>query len=145
MLFLIGMVGVAQAQWVFKKVDNGFDNPYKIAFTNTNNLGFLKMERYDEGVMLYLQGLHFCVDEEVSVDISLFVNNEWKKYSVPATVSISKEILWLINDIANDKSFLNHFCNATKIKLRVNMIDCDTEIYEFPMTNSAKAYQFMKN
>ena len=141
---LIGMVGIAKAQWTFKKVDNGFDNPYKVAYTNTNNLGYLKMEKYDGSVMLYLRGLYFCGDDPLNIDISLFVNNEWQKYSVVAKTSLDKDIVWLLDDIANDKAFLTHFCNSTKMKIRVNMIDCDTEIYEFPMGNSARAYQFMK-
>ena len=139
----IGMVGVAKAQWVFKKVDNGFDTPFRIAYTNSNNLGYLKMEQYDGKVLMFLKGLYFC-EENVTCDVSLFVNNEWQKYSYTVGVSSDNNIVWLVNDMTTDKTFLAHFCNATKIKIRVNMIDCDTEIYEFPMGNSSRAYQFMK-
>jgi hypothetical protein len=39
----------ANAQWVVKKIDNGFDAPSKIAYTEDGQRPFLKLERY-EGV-----------------------------------------------------------------------------------------------
>ena len=32
------------SQWTFQKVDNGFDEPYKIAYTAKNNDALLKLE-----------------------------------------------------------------------------------------------------
>ena len=37
----------ANAQWTNKTVDNGFDDPYRIWYTATNNLGYLKLENVD--------------------------------------------------------------------------------------------------
>jgi hypothetical protein len=139
-----GMVGFANAQWTFKKVDNGFDEPYKVAYTNTNNLGFLKMEKYNDGVTLYIKGAYFC-GEKANVDISFWANNEWQRYTIECNVSLDNDIVWLIEDLAYDKAFLTHFMNSSKVRVRVNTEACDSDIYEFPMGNSARAYQFLKN
>jgi hypothetical protein len=140
---LIGMVGVAKAQWTFKKVDNGFDEPYKVAYTNTNNFGFLKMEKYNDGVTLYVKGSFFC-GEKATADISFWANNEWQKYTIDCNVSTDNSIVWLIEDLGYDKVFLTHFMNSTKVRIRITTEGCDNDIFEFPMGNSARAYQFMK-
>jgi len=139
-----GMVGFANAQWTFKKVDNGFDDAYKIAYTNTNNLGFLKLEKLNDGVALYIKGAYFC-GENANVDISFWANNECQRYTITCNISSDNTIVWLIEDLGYDKAFLAHFMNSSKVRLRVNTESCDSEIYEFPMGNSARAYQFLKN
>jgi len=42
----------AFGQWTFQKVDNGFDEPYKIAYTAQNNNAILKLEPVDFQVEL---------------------------------------------------------------------------------------------
>jgi hypothetical protein len=43
---------VAFGQWTFKTVDNGFDEPYKIAYTAKNNDALLKLEPVEVEVAL---------------------------------------------------------------------------------------------
>ncbi len=43
---------VAFGQWTFKTVDNGFDEPYKIAYTAKNNNAILKIEPVEAEVAL---------------------------------------------------------------------------------------------
>ena len=64
---LIGMVGFAKAQWTYKKIDNGLDLPYKVAFTETYRNAFLKMENVDGDIWFYMKADYFCNDE-VNVD-----------------------------------------------------------------------------
>jgi hypothetical protein len=147
LVFFIFINAIAsKGQWVFKKVDNGFDDPYKIAFTSNNNSGYLKMERYNGKLLLYLVSEEniFC-GESVESDVSLFFKNEWKRYSTSANVSVDKDIVWLVDDIfeATDE-FISHFNAASKIKIRIRSESCEPLIYEFSMLNSSKALQFMK-
>jgi hypothetical protein len=43
-LLIVSYCGTAKSQWTFKKVDNDFDAPYKIAYTATNDDAILKLE-----------------------------------------------------------------------------------------------------
>ena len=44
LLGAILITGSISAQWTYKVSNNGFDDPYKIAYTEVNNNAFLKME-----------------------------------------------------------------------------------------------------
>jgi hypothetical protein len=53
LLLLNGLLPIfAFGQWTFQKVDNGFDEPYKIAYTAQNNNAILKLEPVDFQVEL---------------------------------------------------------------------------------------------
>jgi hypothetical protein len=143
---LIGMVGFAKAQWTYKKIDNGLDLPYKVAFTETYRNAFLKMENVDGDIWLYIKADYFCNDE-VNVDFSFFINGEWKRYNFNAPVSSSKDIVWLEMGLNKEADFLTDFLSSTKVRLRVNYPSeevCSSTIYEFNMLNSSKAYNFMR-
>ena len=51
LVFSIGLAlslsSSAFGQWVVKKIDNGFDTPTKIAYTEDGQRPFLKLERYE--------------------------------------------------------------------------------------------------
>ena len=143
---LIGMVGIAKAQWSYKKVDNGIDPPYKIAFTQSDRDTYLKMETIDGNVNLYLKGIYFC-GEMVNVDISFLVNDIWMRYNFNSNVGSSQSVVWLEDYLQNEGHFLNHFLSASKMRLRVNYSSddiCTSTIYEYSMINSSKAFEFMK-
>jgi hypothetical protein len=61
-LMLVGFN--SSAQWTYQVVDNGFDEKYRIAYTETNNNGFLKLENVDGDVLFYLRGGYFCDDNQ---------------------------------------------------------------------------------
>ena len=135
------LANVSIAQWTNKSVNNSFDEPYRICHTKENNGAILKLENVDGEIALYLQGGYFC-DENLTVDVSLMVNGEWKKYSTVGTKSDDSKAVFLIDDLASSELIIN-FLNATSIKLRVNETYCETEYYQFNMLGSTSAYKFI--
>lgn len=144
-IFTIATLLVANlsiAQWTNKSVDNGLDEPYKICYTAKNNGSVLKLEKTSSGVAFYLQGGYFC-DEIPSVDISFLVKNTWVRYSMIGFTSSQKDVVFL-SDYLDESEFFFSFLNATSVKVRVNEEFCDTEIYEFNMSGSTSAFNFIK-
>jgi hypothetical protein len=136
------LANVSLAQWTNKNINNGFDEPYKICHTKENNKAVLKLENVDGEVAFYLQGGYFC-DDYLNVDISLMVNGIWKRYSVTGEKSTDSKAVFLINDLTNSEMVID-FLNSTSIKLRVNETYCETEYYQFNMSGSTSAYNFIK-
>lgn len=133
----------AFSQWVVKKIDNGFDTPYKIAYTEDGQVEFLKLESYN-GVAFYMGGVYVC-DESVTVDISFLVNGEYKKYSVAGSTSENRKTLFIVDDLNSDPDLLADFKAASSVRIRVNDTTCDSEIHEFKMTGSTAAYNAINN
>ena len=126
------------AQWKVQNVDNGFDKPYKIAYTEDGQAEYLKLENY-KGIAFYIGGVYVC-DESVTVDISFLVNGTYKKYFTTGDVSDNHKIVFIVDDINTDVNFLADFKAASSVKIRIHDTTCDTEIYEFKMTGSTAAY-----
>lgn len=133
----------ALSQWVVTKIDNGFDTPYKIAYTEDGQSEFLKLENY-KGIAFYIGGVYVC-DESVTVDISFLVNGEYKKYNVTGRTSENRKTLFMVDDLNSDPNLLADFKAASSVKIRVHDTTCDTEIYEFKMTGSTAAYNAISN
>jgi hypothetical protein len=137
------ITGLSMAQWTKTNVNDGLDEPYKICYTATNNGSFLKLE-YSEGmVVFYLQGGYHC-DENPSVDISFLVNNQWYRYNVIGERSSDNRSIFLTTKIDSEPYFTD-FLNASQVKIRVNEMYCDSDIYSFSMAGSTSAYNFIKN
>ena len=133
----------ALSQWIVKTIDNGFDAPYKIAYTDGDETAFLKLENY-KGIAFYMGGVYVC-DESLTVDISFLVNGEYQKYYTTGKTSDNHKTLFMIDDLNSDLEFLADFKAAKSVKIRVNDTTCDTEIYEFNMTGSTAAYTSISN
>jgi len=131
------------SQWISKKIENGFDTPYYIAYTQDGQNEYLKLENY-KGIAFYMGGVYIC-DESVSVDISFLVNNEYQKYNIKGNVSDNRKTLFMVDDLNSDSEFLADFKAASSIRIRVNDTTCDTEIYEFKMTGSTAAFNTVFN
>lgn len=136
------LVNVSFGQWTNKSVDNGFDDPYKICHTRMNNGAILKLENVYGSIAFYIDGTYFCSDAPI-VDISFLVSGKWVKYSIPSSKSDDSKALFLIDDIENSEMFTD-FLKATSVKMRVNEEYCDTEIFEFSMSGSTAAINFIK-
>jgi hypothetical protein len=131
------------AQWKNKSVDNGFDNPYRICYTHANNGAVLKLEKTSGGIAFYLQGGYFC-DEVPYVELSFLVNNKWVKYSLAGFINDERDSIFL-TDYLQDSEFFMSFLNCNSVRLRVNdEYPCVTEIYEFNMSGSTSAFNFIK-
>jgi hypothetical protein len=131
------------AQWKVDKIDNGFDTPYYIAYTQDGQNAYLKLENY-KGIAFYMGGIYVC-DESVVVDISFMVNGEYQKYYLTGNVSENRKTLFMVDDLNSDAEFLADFKAASSVRIRVNDKTCDTEIYEFKMTGSTAAFNRVTN
>lgn len=134
-------VGLVNAQWTKKTVNNGLDEPYKICYTATNNGAFLKLEGDASEIAFYVAGGYYCEDSPL-VDISFLVNNQWQRHSLWGnTTSDNKAVFFTMN--LQNEPFFKDFLNATSVKLRVNETYCENEVYQFNMTGSTSAFNFL--
>jgi hypothetical protein len=145
---LIISVGVmlclnANAQWTNKTINNGFDEPYRICYTATNNFGYLKLENVDGQIYFYLNG-KYCCDDSLVVNLSFIVNGVTVKYFCTANVSDDKETVWILEDFLNS-TVVESFKNYSSLNIRVNDTVCNEEIYSFNMSGSTAALNFITN
>lgn len=131
----------AKAQWTYQNVNNGIDDPYKIAYTETRDNARLKLEVIGGELTFYINGLYFCEDFP-TVDVVFTVNGETKKYQVTGAKSDNSNSVFITFDLMNE-AFGEDFKNASSVKVRVNETYCGTEVYTFPMTHSKSAVDFM--
>jgi hypothetical protein len=141
-LLFVLIVSFANAQWTYRNIDNGFDEPYKIAHSAVNNNGFVKLEEDEGTIFFYLQGTYFC-DEYPDVDLVYVVNGQNKKYNIQGFKTSNSTIIVLSFDLLNDE-MLNDFKNCTTLKIRVNETHCRTDVYTFNMSKSSSALNFVK-
>jgi hypothetical protein len=128
-------------QWTYKTVSNGFDPTYKIAYCGAGKT-YLKLENVDTLMSFYIVGGYTC-DENPRVDISFLTSKGNSVYTVIGTTSTSREIVFIVDDMFALPGFIEDFKNAISVKIRVNESYCDTEVFEFKMTGSTAAFNFM--
>ena len=132
----------ANAQWVTRTVNNDFDDPYRIAFTENNDM-LLKLENVNGKVWVYVANGYTC-DDNLTVDASFIVNGVAKKYTFNAFTSDDRENVFFIGDLVNEDCLVD-FKACTSIKIRINDTTCHTEIYQFNMSGSSSALKFVSN
>jgi len=147
-LLVLGLVlsTTLNAQWVSKNINNGLDDPYKICYNTNEFKDILKMEQYNGGVILYVQDETNCFNEEdVHTDISFFVKGEWIRFIFECN-AIDDSAMGLVHNLLNpnNEKLLNSFKLATKIRFRYNYTICEPEVYEFNMSGSTAALNFIK-
>lgn len=131
------------AQWITKKVDNGFDEPYKICYNRNQYGDLLKLEDFGGIITLYIQQDYFC-DDEVNIDVAFLVNGEWKRYNLDRGVVNGVMIIQADLSINSEfPEFSKNFRLCTKFKVRLNNTTCEPEIFEFNMSGSTAALTFM--
>jgi hypothetical protein len=133
----------AFAQWVTKTIDNGFDEPTKIAYTEDGQRPFLKLERFESAGVLMMGGVYFC-SNPVFIELSFQVNGVNKKYGRIANVNEDQNRAFITWDIKNE-DFISDFKNATSVKVRITDTDeCnDGQIYTFKMSGSTASINFV--
>jgi hypothetical protein len=132
----------ASAQWIYKTVNNGFDDPYKIAHTDLVQNEFLKLENYDNRISFYIDNLYIC-DETVNVDISFLVNGVYQKYNIEnCSISEDNETVFLVSNLTTHE-MLSSFKTASLVKIRINDNTCGVATYEFKMAGSKTAYNYV--
>jgi hypothetical protein len=142
-LVLLFSVSMAYSQWTYERVDNGFDEPYRIAYTKVNNDCILKLENVNGEVAFYIQGGYFC-DEEPLVEMSFLVGSEYHKFYANGTKGDDSKVVFIMDDITGS-NILADFKNCSILKIRITDDICDDEIFNFNMTNSTSAYKYILN
>ena len=131
----------AKAQWTYQKIDNGFDEPYEIAYTEPSDGVYLKLELVRGEVVLYISGGYYC-DEYPSVDVVFVVDGVNKKYNFRSVKSENSKTLYFTFNFLAETS-VEDFKNAKSVKIRVNESYCTTEQYVFDMGRSKAALEFI--
>ena len=132
----------ANAQWIVKRLDNGFDIPTKIAFTEDGQKQYMKLERFEESVAFYLGGIYIC-EGPIFVELSFQVNGVNKQYGRVATLNDDNTIIFVSWDMLTE-NFYADFKNCTSVKVRISDSGCDSQdIYTFKMTGSTAALNFV--
>ena len=130
------------AQWTYKAVNDDFDGSFKVAYTETVNNAWLKLELSDGDVAFFIKGGYYC-DAKPSIDLVFLVNGEPKKYTVTGFTSEDRNIVF-IDLYLNKSEMLESFKNASKLKITINQEVCTDDVYIFDMKNSTAAFNFIK-
>ena len=136
--------GTLNAQWSFKTVNNGFDKPYKVAYTPGNNGAEAYMLFVDSSVVLEISGGYYC-DEEPNVDVVLVVNGVDNKFEFEGYKGSTSDVVYLTWDMELHPEFLNAFKLASIMRVRINESSCDNAIYTYKMTSSKAAFDYVRN
>lgn len=142
-IFVCFITTISFSQWTYERVDNGFDDPYRIAYTKSNNNSILKLENVYGAIAFYLQGGYFC-DDEPLVEMSFLVGSEYHKFYVYGHTSEDKDAIFIMDDI-DGSNILNDFKNCSSMKIRITDDICDNEIYNFNMSHSTSAFNYILN
>lgn len=92
-------------------------------------------------ISFYLSGGYHC-DDEISVDISFMVAGQFVKFSVNGVKSSDSETVFLIDDLLSS-DMKDAFLKASSVKLRFNESHCQSDYYEFKMSGSTAALNFV--
>jgi hypothetical protein len=144
---VILMTNMAYSQWVTKKVDNGLDDPYRIAYcVNDTERALLKLERGTDYLAFYVTGSYYC-DDYPTVDIGLISKAGTKRYQFKCKKSNDNKTVFIILNILSEEEeeFLQDFRAANELVMRVNETNCTDELYRFKMTGSSDAIDYMRN
>lgn len=131
------------SQWVYKTITDGFDDPYKIAYTDNTTGAYLKMENVDGKVVFYIKGGYYC-DEEPTYDFVFQLGQEVYKVSGVGLRSKANDIIFFTPNLLDEEyQTVDWFKKCSKLKIRINESYCTTELYEFNMSKSSSALNFM--
>lgn len=142
-IILLALSFTASSQWITKNIDNGFDDPYHIAYTSDGQDSYLKLENVEGKIYFYLGGGYTCSDE-LTVDISFIVNGAYEKYTFNAVSSEDRKNVFFVSDLLNE-TCLADFKACSSLKIRINDSLCETEIYTFNMSGSSAALKYVIN
>lgn len=133
----------AQAQWVVKKLDNGFDKPTKMAYTEDGQRPFLKLEQFEGAAVFLLKGVYFC-GSPIFIELSFQVNGVNKVYGEICELNTDETVAFITWDLKNEE-YYNDFKNCTSVKLRITDSSCEEtgEIYTFKMSGSTAAANYV--
>jgi hypothetical protein len=147
LLACVLIMNLAQAQWVHQWMNPDFEEKYKIAYNeDKRGYNFLKLEKYENRVFLYLTDYDVCENlQDYVVTFAFFIGDKKVLKNYTAIFLDAGEILAFSVD-TTDPDFQKLFFQSTTLKIKVDHPDCEyVSFYEFKMLNSAKALNFMLN
>lgn len=131
------------SQWVYKTITDGFDDPYKIAYTDNAYGPYLKMEMFNGSLIFYIKGSYFC-DEELGYDFVFQSGSDVYKVSGVGVKNDNGDVLFFTADLINEgDEVVSWFKKCSKLKIRINETICPIDYYEFDMSKSSSALEFM--
>lgn len=148
-LLLIGIIALSftsNAQWVVNKLDNGFDTPSKIAYTNEKQATYLKLEYVNNEVVFYVGGETYCGDGPVFVELSFQVNGVNKQYGRSCLLYGDEDPIAVVSIDLLNEDFYADFKSASTIKIRISDFDCSETVrtlYTFSMSGSTAAVNYV--
>jgi hypothetical protein len=132
------------SQWTYQTINNGFDDPYRIAYTAEDEGAFLKLENVEGRVAFYISGSYYC-DDYPTCDFVFSNSTTTHKASLTGAKNDNSEIIFFTFDLmAEDSLFVDWFKKCSTLKIRVNETYCTSNYYEFNMSKSQSALNFIK-
>jgi hypothetical protein len=92
-------------------------------------------------ISFYLSGGYHC-DDEIPVDISFLIGTQFQKFSVKGMKSKDSGTVFLLDDLSTS-DMKESFLKSSMVKLRFNESTCENDYYEFKMTGSKAALEFI--
>jgi hypothetical protein len=133
---------IAHSQWVTKTVDTGLIAPYRICHSKEVDGAFLKLEKVHGSIVFYIQG-DYIFESDVNVELAFLVNEEYKKYSFPASTSKTHDCVFftwnLMNSLADED-----FQKCSSLTVNIYDLTCNPCSYTFNMEGSVKALEYIK-
>jgi len=129
-------------QWTNRTVNNDFDPEYRIAYNRALDGTLLKLEDDDGELAFYVQNTYTCSDQPIVDLVFIFADGTKEVYELQCVTSSDREAVFMSADL-NKESFMPAFKRAVKLKIRVNDSYCKTETFEFNMSGSTSAINFM--
>ena len=129
-------------QWTNKTVNNDFDPEYRIAYNRASDGTLLKLEDYEGELSFYVSNTYTCSDNPVVDLVFIFADGTKELVQLQCVTSDDRETVFMSNDL-NKESFMPSFKRAVKLKIRINDSYCRSETFEFNMSGSTSAVNFM--
>lgn len=148
LVLVLALSYTASAQWEYQTVENGLDDPYKIAYCQSIGSllpSLIKLELLDNGQLaFYIQSVFIC-EEEPIIEMAFLINGKYSKYSEYGSTSSDNTTVFINNNLMHETmhDFVNYFKSCSSLKLRITDTDCGSETYDFNMKNSTAALEFM--
>ena len=131
------------SQWKYDYVVDPVGGDYKIAYSKDSEdpSTFLKLEMYQSNMVMYIQTNNMC-GKNVFVS-AIFVTPQFsREVTLIGFVTPDESIVYLEKDMRTS-SFLSLFKQSTEVVLKVTADECEDRYFQFFMSGSTAAYNFM--
>jgi hypothetical protein len=133
-----------KAQWVNEVSDNGFDPKFHYSTCNeaSTTHRWLKVSKMTDSTFLFLVYLGYVCTETPTIEYSFKMDTGWTKYTLSGLTSKDKKKIYLTDDLVSH--YGDAFAKCSILKIRVDDSHCGKNIYEFNMTGSSAALEWVR-